>query len=129
MKKTPKFFLEHIIQATDEISAYVNGISQEDFIKDSMRYNATIRMITVIGEAISQLENSFKDSFPEIPWQQIKSMRNRLIHEYWQTDLEQVYISATQEAPELKSLITKILNSLPNSESTERNPQPSPGHQ
>jgi uncharacterized protein with HEPN domain len=101
MKKTPIFFLEHIIEAAGEIATYVEGISQENFINDSMRYNATIRMITVIGEAISQLESNFKNSYPEIPWQQIKSMRNRLIHEYWQTDLEQVYISATKETPEL----------------------------
>lgn len=81
----------------------------QDFVKESMRYNATIRLISIIGEAITHLEHDFKDTYPQIPWQKIRAMRNRLIHEYWQTDLKQVYLSASKEVPVLKQTVEQIL--------------------
>lgn len=112
MNKTPLFFLEHIIRASSEIETYTKNISLEKFLNDSMRYNATIRMVSVIGEAIAKLEKEFKTAHPQIPWREIQSMRNRLIHEYWQTDLEQAYVSAQKDVPLLRSMAEDILRGI-----------------
>ncbi len=117
MKDDPNLWLEDIIEASDEISKYTNNVAQDEFVRDSMRYNATIRMISVIGDAITNLEKGFKEKYPQVPWQQIKDMRNILIHEYWQTDLDQVYLSATKEVPELRHLVQEILDRLTSSKS------------
>jgi uncharacterized protein with HEPN domain len=77
-----------------------------------MCYNASIWQIEVIGEAISKLEADFTNKYPEIPWNDIKAMRNILIHEYWQTDIEEVYDTIKNDLPNLKKLITPILNQL-----------------
>ena len=110
--KSPKFYLEHIVEAADRINEYTEEISFEDFVKDDMRYYATIHLIEQIGEASGKLEEEFKTTHNSIPWQQIKAMRNRLTHEYWMTDLEQVWKTATEEVPELKSKIEVIRNKV-----------------
>lgn len=74
-----------------------------------MRYNATIKQIENIGEAIKNLEKNFTDQYPQVPWAEIKAMRNILIHEYWQTDLDEIYHTATSDIPALK----QILQSFP----------------
>lgn len=114
--KSPHIWLEDIIDACNSISDYVENVSEKDFVNDDMRYNASIRMISVIGESIANLEDKFKDSYPQIPWQEVKAMRNRLIHEYWQTDLEQVYLSCTQEVPDLRKMVKDILNEIADSD-------------
>lgn len=106
--KQPRFFLQLIHNSINDIEQYVAGITINEFISDSMRYNATIKQIENIGEAIKKLESNFTDSYPDIPWNEIKAMRNILIHEYWQTDLEEVYKTATIDIPNLKSMLDKI---------------------
>ena len=77
-----------------------------------MRYNATIRQIEVIGEAIRNLEKSFTSQYPDIPWKEIIAMRNILIHEYWQTDIPEIYATAVEDVPELQRLVNSILQDL-----------------
>ena len=77
-----------------------------------MCHNATIRQIEVIGEAISKLETDFTNNYPEIPWKDIKAMRNILIHEYWQTDVNEVYNTVKNDLPQLKQLILPIVEKL-----------------
>ncbi len=110
--KVPEFFIKHIIAAIAEIESYTTNIDKQTFLSEPMRYNATIRQIEIIGEAISHLESNFKDQYPNIPWQAIKDMRNILIHEYWQTDVLEIYNTVKSDIPELKKLILPILQDL-----------------
>lgn len=110
--KQPSFFLTHILSAIAEIESYVGDKDEVSFVADSMCYNATIRQIEVIGEAISRLETDFLENYPEIPWKDIKAMRNILIHEYWQTDVGEVYRTVKNDLPILKNLIAPILENL-----------------
>ena len=57
----------------------------EDYVFDAIQYN-----LICIGEAVRQLSNDLKQSNPEIPWQLVTGMRNRLAHEYFQISRGQV---------------------------------------
>ncbi|KKT58541.1 MAG: hypothetical protein UX91_C0006G0078 [Candidatus Amesbacteria bacterium GW2011_GWB1_47_19] len=58
---------------------------------DEEKQDAIIRKLEVIGEAVANLEDKFKQDYPNIPWQDIADMRNRLIHEYFAVDLGLVW--------------------------------------
>lgn len=68
--------------------------------------------IQVIGEAVAQLAEDVKESHPQIPWILIKGMRNRLIHEYFGTDLPVVWNVIKNELPAFKAELQRIYQDL-----------------
>lgn len=108
MKKDPKILIAHILQSIDFVEEYSKGIQKEQFIGDYEKQDAIIRRLEIIGEAVASLENKFKESYPNIPWQDIADMRNRLIHEYFAIDLDLVWEVLQKDIPALKTNILKI---------------------
>ena len=78
-----------------------------------MVIEACLYNIQIIGEAVSQLADDVKNSNPQIPWILIKGMRNRLIHEYFGTDLPLVWNTIKNDLPgftqELKVIQTRLI--------------------
>jgi uncharacterized protein with HEPN domain len=68
-----------------------------------------IRLIEVAGEAANGLSDQFKDEHRDIPWSQITATRNRLIHGYFDIDLEVVWKIASQDIPPLARALQAIL--------------------
>lgn len=89
--KDNRSYIEHILQAIDRIFKYTQGISRDDFDRNEMLQDAVIRNIEIIGEATKNISNSFKKTYPEIPWREMSGMRDKLIHDYIGTDLEVVW--------------------------------------
>ncbi|HBC72766.1 hypothetical protein A2379_04635 [Candidatus Amesbacteria bacterium RIFOXYB1_FULL_47_13] len=91
MKKDPKILITHILQSIESVEKYSKGLEKERFMIDEEKQDAIIRKLEVIGEAVANLEDKFKQDYPNIPWQDIADMRNRLIHEYFAVDLGLVW--------------------------------------
>lgn len=66
--------------------------------------------IEQIAENSSKLSDKFKRNSKEIPWREIKSMRNRLVHDYGNTDFKTVYDTAKNDMPNLHKLIKAALS-------------------
>jgi len=69
---------------------------------------SVVKLIEIIGEAASKMSSEFRDETTDIPWVDIIGMRNRLIHGYFDMDLEIVWTTATTEVPELLSQLESI---------------------
>lgn len=110
--KQPKLYLSHIIKAINTIQEYLKGFSYNEFLKDVKTQDAVIRNLEIIGEASSKLEQNFIKKLPQIPWRDIKDFRNKLIHDYWELNLEVIWEAATKETPQLKKLLQPILKTL-----------------
>jgi uncharacterized protein with HEPN domain len=107
-KRDPGILLEDIRDAMRKVLNYVHGMDLAEFMTDEKTADAVIRNIGVIGEAAKQLPEDFKATHPEIPWQQMAGMRNRLIHDYAGVDLEIVWQVITKALPDLAVGISKI---------------------
>lgn len=110
--KQPKLYLSHIIKAINTIQEYLKGFSYNEFLKDEKTQDAVIRNLEIIGEASSKLEQNFIEKLPQIPWRDIKDFRNKLIHDYWELNLEVIWEAATKETPQLKKLLESVLGKL-----------------
>jgi uncharacterized protein with HEPN domain len=77
-----------------------------------MVIEACLYNIQIIGEAVAQLPDDVKDNSPHVPWTLIKGMRNRLIHEYFGTDLPVVWNVIKNDLPTFKSDLQLIHKSL-----------------
>ena len=109
MKKNPQVYLTHILQATEAIERYLEGVSKETFLESEEKQDLTTRRLEIIGEAVKQLPDEFKNQHPQIPWRDIGDMRNVLIHVYFDIDYSLVWRTATELVPELKQEIKLLL--------------------
>ncbi len=102
----------HIIEAAETALEFVSGRERADLDSDRMLLFALIRAIEVIGEAAGQLSEATRSEAPDIPWPLIVSMRNRLIHAYFDINHDMVWKTANDELrqllPQLKALLAAI---------------------
>ena len=110
----------NIIQFTCDIEEFILEIKEEisgkeytNFSSDKKLIGYIERQIEKIGEAINQIQKLDKDILLQINnnksyWENIKGMRNRLIHEYWGTSIEMLYEISIYELDELLSYVLKI---------------------
>lgn len=76
-------FLQDIIQACERIEKFTSGMEYEDFVANDMAYDAVLRNLEVIGEAVTCLPVEITLLAPEIQWNRIRGLRNRLAHAYF----------------------------------------------
>ena len=93
------------------VKAVVRALRYVDANRDEMLAFAVTRGLEVIGEAASQVSESTRQALPEIPWPLMVGMRHRLIHAYFDVDLDQVWDTAVGDLPPLVVLLEKALQS------------------
>lgn len=108
MIKNDQVYLEHILESIDKIENFVKGISKFEFDRNVMIQDAVIRNIEIIGEATKKISKQFTQSHPEIPWQDMAGMRDKLIHDYLDVDLDVVWRTVEADLPLLKELINNL---------------------
>ncbi len=99
-----------IVDSARRILAYVEGLSEEDFRFNLLVQDAVIRRFLIIGEATKQLSAEIRAAHPEIPWGDIVGMRNRLIHVYFEVDLDRVRDTVAADLPPLIAALDAILD-------------------
>ena len=113
MKKfNDSVYLQHILDAIQKISLYLQGIDKDKFLKNSLIQDGVIRQLEIIGEATKQISLELRDQQSSIPWSQMAGMRDKLIHHYFGVDLETVWLTATQDIPELRIPIQSLIDQL-----------------
>jgi uncharacterized protein with HEPN domain len=75
-----------ILTAIERVLSYRGSLSAEDAVISGMAYDAVLRNLAVIGEAVRALPDEFKMSRADVPWPAIAGMRNIVIHEYFRVD-------------------------------------------
>lgn len=109
-KRDWKILFEDIIESINKIENYIKDISFEDFSQSPLIIDAVVRNIEVIGEASKNIPAEIQNQFTDIPWQKIKGIRNRIVHEYFAVDISIIWFIITSELDPLKNVLTKHLN-------------------
>jgi uncharacterized protein with HEPN domain len=109
MDKNPLVFVHHIFDALERIEKYLNGLDFEKFLTTEMVDAAVVRELEIIGEAARNLPKDFQEQYPEIPWAKMISLRNRVIHGYFDVDLKKVWSVCQNDLPKLKEQLEAIL--------------------
>ncbi len=94
-----------MIDAAETAAKFVDGRREADLDSDPMLLFALVRAIEVIGEAASRVSDECRSAHPEVPWPAIVSMRNRLIHAYFDINHEILWRTVTDELPRLIPLL------------------------
>lgn len=105
-----KFRLEDIYDALVLISEYIRNVDYDAWTKDRKTVDAVIRNLEIIGEAASHVPESIQKQHDDIPWYQMKAMRNILIHEYFGVDIDVLWQTVQEDLPPLKAYLKKVLD-------------------
>ncbi len=110
MSKTPSPYLADIVESIRLIEQYVNesGITKEQFLDDIRTQDAVVRRLEIIGEATKRLEKEFKEQYDKIPWRQMSGLRDVLIHDYDEVNLERVWLVIEKDLPLLSQQLHEI---------------------
>ncbi len=100
-----------ILEAIEKIQERLS-VDREVFFGDEMLQVWAVHHIEIIGEAASRLTKELRDQHAAIPWADIISMRNLLVHQYFGIDLDQVWESVLLDLPKLHKDIRDILSEL-----------------
>ena len=87
--KEEQVYLHHILDAIDQIAQYAGG-NRQTFFASRMIQDAVVRNLEIIGEAVKNLPEEFRNQHPEILWTRIAGLRDVLIHKNFGVDLETV---------------------------------------
>jgi uncharacterized protein with HEPN domain len=91
------------------IQEYISDMDFLTFKKDPKTVDAVVRNFEIIGEATKNLPEEFKDNNPQLPWEEMYRMRNKISHEYFGIDYDILWYIATKEIPDNYNDLLKII--------------------
>jgi uncharacterized protein with HEPN domain len=98
-------FLKDIVDSCDLVMAYVVGKTFLEFMGDRQLQDAVERRIFVIGEASKKLSEAARKRHPSVKWREIIGMREKLAHDYWQSEAKVAWDVATKHASVLREAL------------------------
>lgn len=109
MKKDDFIRYQHMFLAAKDALQFVKGKGRIDLETDRLLAYGIVKALEIIGEAASKISIESRNKYPNILWQDIIGMRNRLIHVYFSIDSNQVWDTVTGDIPELLDQLEGIL--------------------
>jgi len=112
MKERDRDILEHVVKYCDQIEGTVAMFDEtlETLKANHVYRNAVSMCVLQIGELTNHLTAKFRDNHTQIPWNEIKGMRNIAAHQYKKFSMEILHKVITDKVPELRSYCQKLLD-------------------
>lgn len=101
--------LRHMLDAAREARLFISGKTRESLDSERMLALSLVRLIEIIGEAASKVSREKQAATPQIQWAQIIAIGNRLIHAYFEIDLDIVWKTANEDLDPLVAELEKLL--------------------
>lgn len=117
MSRSPKEYLQHILEESNFVISNSQGMDKSSFLVDERSKRAFVRSLEIIGEASKKLPDEFRQSHPQIAWRKMAGMRDKLIHEYFGVDYDVVWDVVINEIPRLYSEVIAIIRRFENKDS------------
>ena len=112
MQKDDTIRLRHMLDAAREALEFTRGQSRTDLNTDRKLVLAIVKGIEIIGEAACQVSPTTRDRLPGIPWNDIMGMRNRLVHAYFDINLDMLWKTVQEDLPPLITELDHAVKSI-----------------
>ena len=101
MSPDDRWRVQHMIEAAEQALAFIRERQRADLEADPMLRLALTRAVEIVGEAAAQISAAGREAMPAVPWPQIAGMRNRLVHAYFDINLNILWDTVQLALPPL----------------------------
>lgn len=105
MRKDDAIRLRHMLDAAREAMSFVRRRTRADLDTDRQLVLSLLKSVEIIGEAAYQLSEETRASIPQMPWEDIIGMRHRLVHAYFDINLDILWRTVQDDLPALASIL------------------------
>lgn len=109
MTRDARLYLNDILESIEKIQQYTANLTFGEFVANNMVVDAVIRNFEIIGEAAGHIPDHILSKYSEVPWFEMKGMRNIMAHEYFRVDLKIVWMTSRESLPSLAPIIKRII--------------------
>jgi uncharacterized protein with HEPN domain len=102
-----------LLEAARRALAFVEGVSDAQFLGDLKTQSAVLHQLTVLGEAARRISQPFRDAHPGVPWKEMAGLRSRIVHDYDEVDLDEVWVILQRDLPALIPVLTALAKMEP----------------
>jgi uncharacterized protein with HEPN domain len=100
--------LRHLVDAATTAQEFIAGRERRDLDADEMLRLALTKLVEIVGEAAKQVSPSGRAEFPDVPWSAAARTRDRLVHHYFDIDLDVLWKTVTEDLPALLALLPNL---------------------
>lgn len=104
--------IEHMLESTEAAIGFVGEMSLDDFLGDPKTVDAVRAAFITLGEAAGHIPDRLRQSFPDIPWREMRHFRNFMVHVYPQVDPTHLYRTVKGDLPSLRDQLHSVLESF-----------------
>ena len=110
MKNKEYITLTKMIEYINKSLKYTDGYTFENFSNDDKTIDATVFSISQIGELVKNISKETIQKYPNIEWNMIKGLRNRIVHDYEGISLKSIWYIIQNDILELKNNLQEIID-------------------
>lgn len=110
MRKDDAVRLRHMLDAAEEALTFVQGRRRVDLDMDRQLVLSLVKEVEIIGEAAYQVSQATRNTLSEMPWEDIIGMRHRLVHAYFDINLDIPWRTVQEDLPALVALLRPVLS-------------------
>ena len=100
--------IRHMLEAALKATEFSKGRTRSDLDAHEQMTLSLVHLLEILGEAAGKVSPNFRQQHPEIPWNRVSGIRNRLIHGYFDVDLDIVWETVTARLPALIAQLKKL---------------------
>ena len=105
------FYLKAMLQALESLAGY-SSVGRQAFMGDTMRQDATICRLAVLGEAAKHISDELRKKNTDVPWRYMTGLRDILVHDYFGVDLDMLWGILEIDLPPLRTQLASIYESI-----------------
>ena len=98
-----------IVKACQLATEFKGEVDKEIFLDDLKTQSAILHQLLLLGEATKRLSPEFRSTHPGVPWNKMTGMRDKLIHDYDEVDLDEVWKTVTSDVPKLLTVLVSFV--------------------
>lgn len=110
--RTWDFRVRDILDSIGAIEGHVGDMTYDQFAADGKTIDAVLRNLTIIGEAATNVPASVQDRYPDVPWDDMRRMRNVVVHIYFGVNLPIVWQTIQGDLPPLRTQLEQVLRDV-----------------
>ncbi len=109
MSRDESLYLGDIQESCEKILRFTKGMAYKEFVHDDLHFDAVLRNLEVIGEAVKNISEETRITYPNVKWRKIAGFRDIVAHEYFGVNEETVWDIVKNQVPDLLEIVKTML--------------------